>query len=535
MRQIGRIVLGTGLGALVGWGVGWFVTTVHTSSWESYDYGNPIMTVVVATSIAGALSGLNLKFIRYAVGGLTVGWLVFALIESVYAVEESLVLLAIGVIVGAVVGWIRYGVTETYFSSPSFLTVPVLKVFQARGTNRSSYGRPLVSMIFIVLTITSAVFSICFGIGMLLIAQFLANNAYVLAGVSFLIVAVISARVLGPLVYRIAARAFPLGAAGRVNSVSLRILKGTVVLMLVGCLGTSYVGLESLSFLLFSTDTGLEAALRHAYEVIAVVLSSIVLLFFGCIAYGLLKSIRLHQHPGAWVDDGFVLFLRSFGSVGDTATLGPLVRAAGRNLRVALLSSPKDLMTSWDLRTLAISGFSWRHPFRSTPVYLESTERSWTDDIRRLAATAQLVVVDTSRQTPGLSKELEILNESGVEDKVLQIQESTEREVMERAPTASRKRVVAMTRSHAMRRFSQVLSFVFTYLGFVILTGVGVTVLDPFWSSGAGSVILWSSLVYSIFPAIWSTSAFSPTAGFTHHSSRELVRAMQQHLAHVQT
>jgi hypothetical protein len=386
-------------------------------------------------------------------------------------------------------------------------------------------------MFFSFLPILSAVFAICFGVGMLLIAGFLADNAYVLAGLCFLVMAVVLAQMLGPLAYRFLARAFPLKASGELHFSSLRFLQFALVAVLAVSLGLAAWGWSFVSFLLAPSGDFFERVFGAVGSYIWLTMCSILLLFSACLMWGLVKVIKFHKRPDVWASQGFLLFLRSFGSVSDSAAIGLLVRGSGVHSRVALLSSPKELMTSWDPMTLALAGFSLRHPFHCVPVYLESTERSWADDVRRLASSAKVVVIDTSHRSPGLSQEVVMLSESSLEKKTITFEELPESDFRKRDSEALRGDVVLLERSRFRRRVSQVLGFTFTYMGFLILTAVVVTVADPNWSSKVGSILLWCSLFYSVAPGIWGAWVLSPAAGFTRRSAAELVRVIQQKAA----
>ena len=253
-----------------------------------------------------------------------------------------------------------------------------------------------------------------------------------------------------------------------------------------------------------------------------------LLLFSACLTWGLIKVINFHRHPIAWASKGFILFLRSFGAVPDSAALGLLIRGAGVRSRVALLSSPKELVSSWDPMALAVAGFSFRHPFHSVAVYLESTEQSWADDVRSLATSAKLVVIDTSHLSPGLSQEIDILSESGLDAKTIRMEELPESDVWRGGSDALRGDIVFVERSRFRRRVSQALVFTFTYLAVLAITFSVVTLMDPSLSSTAGQDILWASLVYSFFPAIFSAIKLAQAAGFTRRSSADLVRELRE-------
>jgi len=339
---------------------------------------------------------------------------------------------------------------------------------------RNNHSNILMSMILSFLPIASAVWVFCFIIGGSLILLAVFNRDYGSAAVIFLTFAVIFAQLLGPMAYRFITRAFPLKASGHVDMGSLRILRRFKYLTLAAALGIVLFGWDLLSSLVNPANIS-DMFLGGIGNSIGLVISAIVLLFLACLAYGFIKAVNIHKQPRAWARDGFILFLRSFGSVADSAALGPLLRGSGQTLRVVLLSSPKELRTSWDPTTLALSGYSFRHPFISTPIYFRSSDTSWSDDVRSLASSARLVVIDISHQSPGLLEEVEILRASGGYAKIIQIEETSSRGQYATASSSLPGDVIPITRSPMMRRLSQTLGFTFTYIGFVTLTVVAVS------------------------------------------------------------
>lgn len=398
--------------------------------------------------------------------------------------------------------------------------------------NRSS-SRPiswmLMAIFFSLLPISTAMFALCIGAGMLLIALPLADNHYIQAGVGFVVLTVILGWVLTPLAYRFLARAFPLKASGELNRASLRVLRVAFGVMLVICLALTLSCWGFFSSMM-APDGGdiITNAITSAMSYVLLTMFAIMLLCAIYLTYGLLKVLAVHGRSRSWTSQQFALFLRSFGSVSDSAALGPLVRAAGVLMRVALLSSPRQVKASWSPLTLAISGFSFRHPFRSVPVFLESTDSSWADDVRRLAGSARLVVIDITHRSPGLSQEIDILAEPDLDEKTVRFVELVSGDVSGVTSRAGAAGVVLMERSKVLRWLSLALGFTFTYLGFVVLSAFLVSIFDIKWSSKPATIVLWSSLLYSAVPAVWGAAELSPAAGFTRRSARNLVDAMKQ-------
>jgi hypothetical protein len=397
---------------------------------------------------------------------------------------------------------------------------------QPRG-KRGGYWRIWVFMLLSFLSIASAVFVVCSVFGMLIFAL-LGEEHYILGGISLIAAIVILAQILVPLSYRFLARAFPLKASGEPDSTSLRFLRRAFATMLAVCLGLAAWGLSLIWDLVFPSS------IFDVLAWIVLMLCSALLLFSASVTWSLITLIRFHKHPAAWASKGFILFLRSFGSVSDSSALGFLVTGAGP-WRVALLSSPKEVMASWDPLTLAVAGFSLLHPFHSVPVYLESTDRLWADDVHRLASAAELVVIDTSHRSPCLSQEMDILSHSELSEKTIRFEELPERGVKEAGSDGGQEDIIFIEKGRFRRRASQAAGFIFTYVGFVLLSAriaAGLDYLsylqDVNSRSFISSLIKWSSLVYSVVPAVWVASALSPEAGFTRRSSAELVRAMRE-------
>lgn len=62
------------------------------------------------------------------------------------------------------------------------------------------------------------------------------------------------------------------------------------------------------------------------------------------------------------------------------------------------------------------------------------------------------------------------------------------------------------------------LGFIFTHAGFVLLSGVLVTIFDPMWNTTPGTFMRWSSLAYPLVLSLWGARELAPTAGFTRRS-----------------
>ena len=118
--------------------------------------------------------------------------------------------------------------------------------------------------------------------------------------------------------------------------------------------------------------------------------------------------------------------------------------------------------------------------------------------------------------------------ESGLDAKTVKFGEHPVIEFTEDGSGESQEDVVFVEKSRYRRWISQALGFIFTYLGFLFLTALGVSVPDPNWSTKIGTFILWASLLYSVVSGIWVALALSPEAGFTRKSSLALIRAIQQ-------
>jgi hypothetical protein len=358
---------------------------------------------------------------------------------------------------------------------------------------------------------------------------------YAFAGICFLFLAVISTPFLGALAYRFSARAFPLMASGGPNFVTLRRIKVMIAVFLAVCLCFTALGLFLILYVINLAKTpnlGAET-LNLVISTFIIAIISVLLQFLASLIWSLIKLGKFHRDPSSWASNGFILFLRSFGAVSDSAALKFLIRGSGTNLRVVLLSTPKEIMTSWDPMTLAVAGFSFRQPLRSVPVYLESTESSWQDDVRRLATLAKIVVADISHKSPGLSLEIDMLNKLGLNKKTIRFEEIIEKEDRKGNSNFLRKDVFSLKRSRIRRRLSQVFAFTFTYIGFMILLFLVSYAIDLTWGADIGWLAYKASLLLSVAPAIYCALALTPAGGFTRRSSEDLVKAIQQKILHL--
>jgi hypothetical protein len=77
-------------------------------SWQGFDYGNPVVFMVITVATAGAICGTDARVILKAVVGLSVGFLLFTFLNAeLFIVEEGLVLLPLGALVGAIIGQVK--------------------------------------------------------------------------------------------------------------------------------------------------------------------------------------------------------------------------------------------------------------------------------------------------------------------------------------------------------------------------------------------------------------------------------------------
>jgi hypothetical protein len=108
----GRTLLGAMGGALVGGYVGsamvalpWKSHGANSVNWAAFDYGNPVVLMVVTVAIAGAICATNVRAILFALTGLGIGFLLFTFLNAnLFIVEEGIVLLPIGALIGATIG-----------------------------------------------------------------------------------------------------------------------------------------------------------------------------------------------------------------------------------------------------------------------------------------------------------------------------------------------------------------------------------------------------------------------------------------------
>jgi hypothetical protein len=414
---------------------------------------------------------------------------------------------------------------------------------QPRST-RGGYWRIRLLMLLSFLSIASAVFVVCLVFGVFTILLFM-QEYYISGGISVIVAIVILAWILVPRSYRFLARAFPLKASGEPDSTSLRFLRRSLATMLVVSLGLAAGELWLIgvvSWVLLDAPSSSGTFLERSYSILAffvevllsvfawfaLMLWSALLLFSAGMTWSLITLIRFHKSPAAWASKGFILFLRSFGSVSDSAAFGFLATGASCRWRVALLSSPKEVPASWDPLTLAVAGSSFLHPFHSVPVYLESTDRLWADDVGRLASAAELVVIDTSHRSPGLSQEMDILSCSELSGKNHPIRGTP-------AGWSEGGSFGRQAGGHHLRSKRPVSTPSFTggglhldLCGFRSAIGGVTMAFDYRELSLAGRIIQWSFPVYSLVPAIWVAAALSPEAGFIRRSSAELVRAIRE-------
>ena len=141
-------------------------------------------------------------------------------------------------------------------------------------------------------------------------------------------------------------------------------------------------------------------------------------LFFGAIVILMTIPLTLTVAlPLAWTalqharrpEKRGLIYLRSFGAIGDTPIKRALLNIVPKNTQVAFIASPSSMPTSWDLSVVALGGFKWYRPWSNIPIYLSSRNDTWVEDITSWIEADTIIAIDVTTSTDGLLKELEII------------------------------------------------------------------------------------------------------------------------------
>ena len=129
----------------------------------------------------------------------------------------------------------------------------------------------------------------------------------------------------------------------------------------------------------------------------------------------------LHRHlrPRRFQDRPFILYLRRFSGFADRAGVLTVLRAAKPGTPVVFLLAPDTGLGYWDPFLVAFAGCSLRHPWRSSPIFLRSTNEKWEADVRMLAASATAVIIDITESSKSMTKEIEIARQNAANARVV--------------------------------------------------------------------------------------------------------------------
>ena len=160
-------------------------------------------------------------------------------------------------------------------------------------------------------------------------------------------------------------------------------------------------------------DAGL-AAVAMVAAGLAAILIFVAVIF--PMAWTVARHVRRPRQRG-------VLYLRRFAGRGDTAILRILLGTVPHDVPVAFIAGPAFRPTSWDPLLLVFAGFRWFRPWSNIPLFLKSDDQTWQDDIRGWLIDSEVIVFDSSHQSPSVLVEAALIDSALVGSRTLLLQE----------------------------------------------------------------------------------------------------------------
>lgn len=328
---------------------------------------------------------------------------------------------------------------------------------------------------------------------------------------------------IGALTHRFSVRAFPLRASGTRR-------RWLIALHAIMALGGLVVALPALLLLAGITtqpptprESLAERVLVGSLEAYFVGQVGALVAGVACLAMSIAVvsavGVWRHAHPADWMLEDHVLFLRSFGSIADTSVLHPILRGSLGRARVVLLAAPGTLWRTWNPTALALAGFSLLRPFRSVAVFLESTNARWLEDVRCVAQSARLVIVDATHDTPGVREELRVLRALDPPVPVALLRD-------DRITAPSDLSINGTTiayRSASVRWRSLAPIMVFAFVAWFVLLVVAIAMIEEETTATSR----WWPLVAAIPLAVMNALPFAALGRVTSETSRALQRRVR--------
>lgn len=139
---------------------------------------------------------------------------------------------------------------------------------------------------------------------------------------------------------------------------------------------------------------------------------SLPALCFDVVLLYLLSLHDLRQHRFLDEDIPRVLFLRPFSSFSDRALLNGLLNSLPTQSQVVFLVPEEERVQNWDPYSLGLAGLRFRHPSKSTPIFLSCSNNEWAACVKKLVNSSHLILADITMITPSLGIELALIKEA---------------------------------------------------------------------------------------------------------------------------
>jgi hypothetical protein len=230
--------------------------------------------------------------------------------------------------------------------------------------------------------------------------------------------------------------------------------------------------------------------------------------------------------------EGRILYLRRFGSFSDRSVVNTVLRLASRSARGLMYLIPSDEpVANWDPWITVYGGLKIIYPYETTPLYFESSNRNWVQNVRRLINLSGCIIIDISELSSSILQELKLVSEVGVSKRTIIIFDEKHLDTitmhmqnLKDLGFGTNHIVIKRSWSRAIPRMIFALLFVIfgTFMGiFAISSLFGLDIFNPWNVAFPGrSILFLASIAVVIINAIMFFISFALKPSITKNSAR---------------